>query len=97
MGNTVVKSIKESKITESIETGVEAVKAKITDPQLQKEVTEKAVAGWTWLSGAAMSILTAAYDTAYSIASEFTASSQTEQEPTKPSDPTDPNPDVTQE
>ena len=40
MGAGVVKTIKESKITESIGNGVQTVKEKLTDPNLQNEVRD---------------------------------------------------------
>lgn len=44
---------------------------KLNDPNLQKEVKEKAAAGWSWLSSTASSLWAVAKDTAASIASEF--------------------------
>ena len=79
MGNSVMESLKEAHIQEKIESGVSSVRngvnamaAKLTDPQLQKEVKEKAQAGWNWISGAATSLWSAAVSTASSIAAEFT-------------------------
>ena len=79
MGSNVMESLKEAHLQEKIESGVSSVRegvnamaAKLTDPQLQKEVKEKAQAGWNWLSGAATSLWSAAVNTANSIAAEFT-------------------------
>ena len=44
---------------------------KLNDPNLQKEVKEKAAAGWSWLSNTASSIWAVAKDTAASIAAEL--------------------------
>ena len=44
---------------------------KLNDPNLQKEVKEKAAAGWSWLSSTASSIWAVAKDTAASIAAEL--------------------------
>ena len=45
MGAGVVKTIKESKITESIGNGVQTVKEKLTDPNLQNEIRESVQSG----------------------------------------------------
>ena len=81
MGAGVVKTIKESKITESIGNGVQTVKEKLTDPNLQNEIRDgvqngkgKIVCwriGWNWLSGTAISLWNTARDTASSFAAEF--------------------------
>ena len=48
-----------------------SVRAKLNDPNLQKEVKEKAAAGWSWLSSTATSLWSAAKETASSLAAEL--------------------------
>lgn len=48
-----------------------SVRAKLNDPNLQKEVKEKAAAGWSWLSSTANSLWSVAKETASSLAAEL--------------------------
>lgn len=48
-----------------------SVRAKLNDPNLQKEVKEKAAAGWSWLSSTATSLWSVAKETASSLAAEL--------------------------
>lgn len=76
-----MKTIKESKITESIGTGVESVRATLADPNLQTNirdsvqsgtsVMEALQTGWSWLSSTATSLWSTAKETASSLAAEF--------------------------
>lgn len=58
-------------MSKSLESGVNSVRAKLNDPNLQKEVKEKAAAGWSWLSSTANSLWSAAKETASSLAAEL--------------------------
>ena len=60
-----------SSIGKSLGDGMNSVYNKLNDPNLQKEVKEKAAAGWSWLSSTASSIWAVAKDTAASIAAEL--------------------------
>ena len=71
VSNSIVQTWKEAKIAEKVESGVNTVKTKLTDPALQEEVKQKAQAGWSWLSSSATSLWNAAKATASSLASEF--------------------------
>ena len=71
MGNSVLQTWRETGIQEKLESGVSAVKTKLTDPELQKEVKQKAQEGWSWLAGTASTWWNATVNTANSIASEF--------------------------
>ena len=42
MGNSVLQTWRETGIQEKLENGVSAVRTKLTDPELQKEVKQKA-------------------------------------------------------
>ena len=66
-----MRSLQEARIGESIESGVNSVREKLSDPNFQKDVKEKAQAGWSWLSSAAGSIWSAAKEAATQIASEL--------------------------
>lgn len=66
-----MKSFQEARIGESIESGVNSVREKLNDPNFQKDVKEKAQAGWSWLSNTAGSIWSAAKEAASQIASEL--------------------------
>ena len=67
----MVKSLQEARIGETIESGVNSVREKLNDPNFQKDVKEKAQAGWSWLSNTAGSIWSAAKEAASQIASEL--------------------------
>lgn len=71
MGSQVVQTIKDSKITDTIQSGVTKVTSTIQDPQFQESVKQKAQAGWSWLSSTATSLWSAAKDTATSLVNEF--------------------------
>lgn len=71
MGNSVLQTWRETGIQEKLENGVSAVKTKLTDPELQKEVKQKAQEGWSWLAGTATTWWNAAVSTANSIANEL--------------------------
>ena len=71
LGQGVMKSIQDARIGETIESGVNSVRAKLNDPAFQKDVKEKAQAGWSWLSSTAGSIWSAAKEAATQIASEL--------------------------
>lgn len=71
LGQGVMKSLQEARIGETIESGVNSVREKLNDPNFQKDVKEKAQAGWSWLSSAAGSIWSAAKEAATQIASEL--------------------------
>ena len=58
-------------MSKSLESGVNSVRAKLNDPNLQKEVKEKAAAGWSWLSSTANSLWSVAKETASSLAAEL--------------------------
>ena len=58
-------------VSKSLESGVNTVRTKLNDPNLQKEVKEKAAAGWSWLSSTATTIWSAAKETASTIAAEL--------------------------
>ena len=58
-------------VSKSLESGVNSVRTKLNDPNLQKEVKEKAAAGWSWLSSTATTLWSAAKETASTIASEL--------------------------
>ena len=45
MGSGVVQTIREAKITETIESGVQSVKDKLTDPKLQEDIRETVQTG----------------------------------------------------
>lgn len=79
MSNSIVQTLKDAKIAEKVESGVNSVKSTLTDPALHEEVKQKAQAGWNWLSSSAMSLWNVAKETASSIASEF-------MEPAQPSE-----------
>ena len=84
MSNSIVQTWKEAKITEKVESGVNTVKTKLTDPALQEEVKQKAQAGWNWLSSSASSLWNVAKATASSLASEFMEQpEQTSSQPTE--------------
>lgn len=70
-GQGVMKSFQDARIGETIESGVSSVRAKLNDPAFQKDVKEKAQAGWSWLSSTAGSIWSAAKEAATQIASEL--------------------------
>lgn len=69
--SSVKKTFQDAKISESIQSGVNSVKTKLNDPNLQNEVKEKAQAGWSWLSSTAGSLWSAAKEAASSIANEM--------------------------
>lgn len=71
LGQGVMKSFQDARIGETIESGVNSVRAKLNDPAFQKDVKEKAQAGWSWLSSTAGSIWSAAKEAATQIASEL--------------------------
>lgn len=71
VSNSLVQTWKEAKIAEKVESGMNSVKATLTDPNLQEEVKQKAQAGWSWLSSSAASLWNVAKATASSIVSEF--------------------------
>ena len=54
-------------VSKSLESGVNSVRTKLNDPNLQKEVKEKAAAGWSWLSSTATTLWSAAKETASTI------------------------------
>ena len=56
-------------IGQTIQSGVSSVRNKINDPNFQKDVKDKAEAGWNWLSSTAGSLWSAAVGAA----SQFTA------------------------
>ena len=58
-------------MSKSLESCVNSVRAKLNDPNLQKEVKEKAAAGWSWLSSTANSLWSVAKETASSLAAEL--------------------------
>lgn len=66
-----MKSLQDARIGETLESGVNSVRAKLSDPEFQKDVKEKAQAGWSWLSSTAGSIWSAAKEAATQIASEL--------------------------
>ena len=86
VSNTIVQTWKEAKITEKVESGVNTVKTKLTDPALQEEVKQKAQAGWNWLSSSASSFWNAAKATATSLANEFMETPSQSTQPTQPSE-----------
>lgn len=69
--SSVKKTFQDAKISESIQSGMNSVKTKLNDPNLQNEVKEKAQAGWSWLSSTAGSLWSAAKEAASTIASEM--------------------------
>ena len=71
IGQGVMKTLQEAKIGETLESGMNTVRAKLSDPNLQKEVKEKAQASWNWLSEAAGSLWSVAKDAAAQLSSEF--------------------------
>ena len=66
--SSVKKTFQDAKISESIQSGMNSVKTKLNDPNLQNEVKEKAQAGWSWLSSTAGSLWSAAKEAASTIA-----------------------------
>ena len=60
--DSVKKTLQYAKISETFQSGVNSVKTKLNDPNLQNEVKEKAQAGWSWLSSTAGSLWSAAKD-----------------------------------
>lgn len=74
-GQGLVKSIQDAKIGESIQNGVTSVRNKLNDPEFQKDVKNKAEAGWSWLSSTAGSLWSAAKDAASQIANDFNEAS----------------------
>ena len=66
-----------SAIGQTIQSGVSSVRNKINDPNFQKDVKEKAEAGWSWLSSTAGSLWSAAVGAASQITSEFNGGSET--------------------
>ncbi len=71
MGSQVVQTIKDAKIGDTLQSGVNKVKTTIQDPQFQEDVKQKAQAGWNWLSSTASSFWSVAKDTATSLMNEF--------------------------
>lgn len=71
VGNQVVQTIKDAKITDTIQSGVSKVTTTLQDPEFQENVKQKAQAGWSWLSSTASSLWSAARDTATSLVNEF--------------------------
>lgn len=69
--SSVKKTFQDAKISESIQSGMNSVKTKLNDPNLQNEVKEKAQAGWSWLSSTAGSLWSAAKEAASTIANEM--------------------------
>ena len=51
MGSGMVQTIREAKITETIESGVQSVKSKLTDPKLQEDIRETVQTGRNRLFG----------------------------------------------
>lgn len=66
-----MKSLQDAHLGETLESGVNSVRAKLNDPAFQKDVKEKAQAGWSWLSSTAGSLWSAAKEAASQIASEL--------------------------
>lgn len=66
-----MKTIQEAKIGETLQSGVSSVKNKLNDPNFQKDVKDKAEAGWSWLSSTAGSLWSAAKEAASQIASDL--------------------------
>lgn len=71
MGSQVVQTIKDAKITDTIQSGVTKVTTTLQDPEFQENVKQRAQAGWSWLSSTASSLWSAARDTATSLVNEF--------------------------
>lgn len=71
IGQGLVKSFQDAKIGETIQSGVTSVKNKLNDPEFQKDVKQKAEAGWSWLSSTAGSIWNAAKEAATQISNDF--------------------------
>ena len=69
--DSVKKTLQDAKISETFQSGVNSVKTKLNDPNLQNEVKEKAQAGWSWLSSTAGSLWSAAKDAASSIVNDL--------------------------
>ena len=66
-----MKTLQEAKIGETLQSGVSSVKNKLNDPNFQKDVKDKAEAGWSWLSSTAGSLWSAAKEAASQIASDL--------------------------
>lgn len=75
LGQGLVKGIQDAKIGESIQNGMTSVRNKLNDPEFQKDVKNKAEAGWSWLSSTAGSLWSAAKDAASQIANDFNEAS----------------------
>ena len=75
LGQGLVKSIQDAKIGESIQNGMTSVRNKLNDPEFQKDMKNKAEAGWSWLSSTAGSLWSAAKDAASQIANDFNEAS----------------------
>ena len=69
--DSVKKPLQDAKISETFQSGVNSVKTKLNDPNLQNEVKETAQAGWSWLSSTAGSLWSAAKDAASSIVNDL--------------------------
>lgn len=75
LGQGLVKGIQDAKIGESIQNGMTSVRNKLNDPEFQKDMKNKAEAGWSWLSSTAGSLWSAAKDAASQIANDFNEAS----------------------
>ena len=71
IGQGFMKTLQEAKIGETLQSGVSSVKNKLNDPNFQKDVKDKAEAGWSWLSSTAGSLWSAANEAASQIASDL--------------------------
>ena len=65
-----MKTFQDAKIGESIQNGVSSVRNKLNDPNFQKDVKDKAEAGWSWLSSTAGSLWSAAKEAASQLTTE---------------------------
>ena len=66
-----MKTFQDAKIGETLQSGVSSVRNKLNDPNFQKDMKDKAEAGWSWLSSTAGSIWSAAKEAATQLTSDL--------------------------